>query len=45
MLRTVDRRSFTFRATKGETRIAMAALGNEAGLYGSAYLPWQTPSE
>jgi glucokinase len=41
MLSTVERRSFTFRATKGETRIAMAALGNEAGLYGAAYLPWQ----
>jgi glucokinase len=42
MLRTVERRSFTFRAAKGETRIAMAALGNEAGLYGAAYLPWQS---
>lgn len=41
MMRTVERRSFTFRATKGETRIAMAALGNEAGLYGAAYLPWE----
>jgi glucokinase len=41
MLRTVERRSFTYRATKNETRIAMAALGNEAGLYGAAYLPWQ----
>lgn len=41
MLRTVERRSFTYRATKGETRIAMAALGNEAGLYGAAYLPWK----
>jgi glucokinase len=41
MLATVERRSFTFRATKGETRISMAALGNEAGLYGAAYLPWQ----
>ena len=40
MLRTVERRSFTYRATKSETRIAMATLGNEAGLYGAAYLPW-----
>jgi glucokinase len=40
MMRTVERRSFTYRATKGETRIAMATLGNEAGLYGAAYLPW-----
>lgn len=40
MMRTVERRSFTYRATKAETRIAMATLGNEAGLYGAAYLPW-----
>lgn len=40
MLATVERRSFTYRATKGETRIAQAALGNEAGLFGAAYLPW-----
>ena len=40
MMRTVERRSFTYRATKTETRIAMATLGNEAGLYGAAYLPW-----
>jgi glucokinase len=40
MLRTVERRSFTYRATKSETRIVMATLGNEAGLYGAAYLPW-----
>jgi glucokinase len=43
MMSTVERRSFTFRATKGETRIAMAALGNEAGLYGAACLPWTEP--
>jgi glucokinase len=41
MMRTVERRSFTFRATQDETRIAMAALGHEAGLYGAAYLPWE----
>ena len=40
MLRTVERRSFTYRATKAGTRIAQATLGNEAGLYGAAYLPW-----
>src|SRR3954453_22996224 len=40
MMRTVERRSFTYRATKMETRIAMATLGNEAGLYGASYLPW-----
>lgn len=43
MLRAVERRSFTYRATKGETRIEKAALGNEAGLYGAAYLPWAAP--
>ena len=40
MLRVVEQRSFTYRATKSETRIAQATLGNEAGLYGAAYLPW-----
>jgi glucokinase len=40
MLRTVERRSFTYRANKAGTRIAQATLGNEAGLYGAAYLPW-----
>ncbi len=40
MVRTVRERSFTFRATGSETRIAQATLGNEAGLYGAAYLPW-----
>ncbi|MEP6715832.1 MAG: ROK family protein [Terriglobia bacterium] len=38
MLAETSRRSFTFRATK--TRIERAQLGNEAGLYGAAYLPW-----
>jgi glucokinase len=38
MLAETRRRSFTFRTT--ETRIEKAALGNEAGLYGAAYLPW-----
>ena len=45
MMRTVERRSFTFRATKGETCIAMATLGNEAGLYGAACLPWKASNE
>jgi glucokinase len=40
MMRTARERSFTFRATLNETRIAQATLGNEAGLYGAAYLPW-----
>jgi glucokinase len=40
MMETVERRSFTYRATKGETRIERAILGNEAGLFGAAYLPW-----
>ena len=40
MLRILEQRSATYRATKAETRIAQATLGNEAGLYGAAYLPW-----
>ena len=40
MLQTLEQRSFTYRATKAGTRIAQATLGNEAGLYGAAYLPW-----
>jgi len=40
MMRTLEVRSYTYRATKTETRIAQATLGNEAGLYGAAYLPW-----
>lgn len=35
----VRQRSFTYR--NAETRIAKAQLGNEAGLYGAAYLPFQ----
>jgi len=38
MIEETRRRSFTFRVT--ETRIEKAQLGNEAGLYGAAYLPW-----
>ena len=40
MMEEVRRRSFTFR--NSETRIEPAALGNEAGLYGAAYLPYLT---
>ena len=38
MLEEARRRSFTVRNT--ETRIEKAALGNEAGLFGAACLPW-----
>jgi glucokinase len=38
MLDEVRWRSFTFRSS--ETRIEKATLGDEAGLYGAAYLPW-----
>lgn len=40
MMRMVELRSATYRLTKGTTRIEQATLGNEAGLYGAAYLPW-----
>lgn len=40
MLAEVERRSFTYRSTP--TRIQPAELGNEAGLYGAAYLPFQS---
>ena len=40
MLDEVRRRSFSFRTT--DTRIEKATLGNEAGLYGAAYLPYVT---
>lgn len=39
MLAEVQRRSFTYR--NAPTRVERAALGNEAGLYGAAYLPFQ----
>jgi glucokinase len=43
MLAEVRRRSFTFRTTA--TRIEKATLGNEAGLFGAACLPWvEAPS-
>jgi glucokinase len=40
MLRVLEERSFTWRATKSGTRIAPATLGSDAGLFGAAYLPW-----
>jgi glucokinase len=40
MMRMVELRSATYRLTKATTRIEQATLGNEAGLYGAAYLPW-----
>jgi glucokinase len=40
MLRILEQRSATYRATRAEMRIAKATLGNEAGLFGAAYLPW-----
>jgi glucokinase len=39
MMDEVRRRSFVFRNTN--TRIDKATLGNEAGLYGAAYLPYE----
>lgn len=39
MFEQVRRRSFTF--TRTDTKIDRATLGNEAGLYGAAYLPFQ----
>jgi glucokinase len=38
MMEEVTRRSFTYR--NAPTRIERATLGNEAGLYGAAYLPF-----
>jgi hypothetical protein len=40
MVRMARERSYTLRATPSETKIAQATLGNEAGLFGAAYLPW-----
>ena len=38
MIAETKKRSFTFRSTN--TRVEKAQLGNEAGLFGAAYLPW-----
>ena len=38
MIAEAKRRSFSFRTT--DIAVEKAALGNEAGLYGAAYLPW-----
>ncbi len=43
MLRTVTQRSYSYRTAEGSTRIIAATLGNEAGLFGAAYLPWVEP--
>jgi glucokinase len=40
MMRMLEERSATYRLTKETTQVAPAKLGNEAGLYGAAYLPW-----
>jgi glucokinase len=40
MLEEMRRRSFTFRTT--DTKVEKAILGNEAGLFGAAFLPWIT---
>lgn len=42
MLREVEKRSFTYR--NSATRIERAILGNQAGLVGAAYLPFQAQS-
>jgi glucokinase len=39
MMAEIEKRSYTFRNSK--TRIEKATLGNEAGLFGAAYLPFQ----
>jgi glucokinase len=37
MMKEIELRSFTFRNAK--TRVERAILGNQAGLFGAAYLP------
>jgi len=41
MLREIETRSYCYRHSK--TRVEKAVLGNLAGLYGAAYLPYQYP--
>lgn len=43
MIAEARRRSFTYRNAK--TRIERAKLGNQAGLFGAAYLPFQAAAE
>jgi glucokinase len=40
MIAEIEKRSYTYRHVK--TRVEKATLGNEAGLFGAAYLPFQT---
>ncbi|HYP06238.1 MAG TPA: ROK family protein, partial [Bryobacteraceae bacterium] len=42
MMAEIERRSYTYRHVK--TRVEKATLGNEAGLFGAAYLPFQAAS-
>ena len=39
MIEETRRRSFTFRSS--DTRVERAGLGNDAGLFGAAHLPWE----
>jgi glucokinase len=41
MMAEIEKRSYTYRHVK--TRVEKATLGNEAGLFGAAYLPFQSP--
>ena len=41
MMAEIEKRSYTYRHVK--TRVEKATLGNQAGLFGAAYLPFQTP--
>jgi glucokinase len=41
MTAEIEKRSYTYRHVK--TRVEKATLGNEAGLFGAAYLPLQAP--
>ncbi len=43
MFQEIKSRSFTF--TRNGTRVEKAVLGGDAGLYGAAYLPFQTSGE
>ncbi len=43
MFRELETRSFTYKKTR--TRVEKGILGNEAGLYGAAYLPFQAKDQ